>query len=56
MIIVFLKFDIYLIKYSNKNYIISYNVKENTLAENIIDKYFDAYIQLIENLKVLQKI
>lgn len=44
--------DLNLAKYSNKNYLITYNVKENTLVENIIGKYFDANVQLTENSKL----
>lgn len=44
--------EISLSKFTNKEYLISYNIKENTPAENIIGKYFDANISVSENINV----
>ncbi|MDD2208086.1 MAG: hypothetical protein PHG03_04160 [Bacilli bacterium] len=44
--------EISLSKFTNKEYLVSYNIKENTPVENIIGKYFDANINISENVNV----
>lgn len=44
--------EISLSKYTNKEYLISYKIKEKTPVENIIGKYFDANINISENFNV----
>lgn len=44
--------EISLSKFTNKEYFISYNIKENTPVENIIGKYFDANISISENINI----